>query len=40
METFAEKLLEAIVHGELHVADWSPEKEAKIKACLLVYYLG
>jgi len=34
LETFAEKLLEAITHGDLHVEDWSPEKDAKIKVCI------
>ncbi|KAG6821012.1 hypothetical protein H0H93_007902 [Arthromyces matolae] len=34
LETFAEKLAETLIQGELHVGDWSPEEGAKINLTL------
>jgi hypothetical protein len=35
LETFAEKLAETFVQGELYIGDWSTEKGAEIKVTSL-----
>jgi hypothetical protein len=38
LETFAEKLAETFVQGDLHIAEWSTEKGAAIKVTLAFLY--
>ena len=33
LESFAEKLAEVFIQGELCISDWSSEKGAEIKVC-------
>jgi len=38
LESFAEKLAEVFIQGELCITDWSAEKGAEIKVCLRISY--
>ena len=38
LESFAEKLAEVFIQGELFISDWSPERDAKIKVAQVILF--